>query len=194
MPAVTVPINALALGPGYLYWAPLGTAEPANTVAGGVFTDAWPGAWLLFGGTDNGSEFSYKLKTENAEVEEFYDPVAIVPVGRDISIIFALAQINTANLKRAMNGGTLTASGSGATQLNTYVPPTVGSEVRGMIGWEAQDSTERLVMYQCLQEGEIKMARRKGGNKATIPVQFNAETPVATGIPFKYWTAGTIRS
>lgn len=192
MPPVSVPINALSLGPGYLYWAPLLTTLPANTVAGGVFTDTWPAAWLLFGATDDGSEFSYKPATDDVEVAEYFDPVAVVSTGREISIVFDLAQVHATNFKRALNGGTLTTSGSADTTLNEYEPPEVGEEIRAMIGWESTDSTERLVMYQCFQTGDVKISRKKGATKATLPVEYRCEKP--SGLPpFTYWTAGETR-
>lgn len=192
MPAVTVPIDALALGPGYLYWAPLGTTIPTNTVTGSVFTDTWPVAWLLFGATDDGSEFSFKPSTDDVEVAEYYDPPAIVSTGREISIAFDLAQVHMTNLKRALNGGTIVTTGTGATTLNKYTPPTVGQEVRAMIGWESQDATERLIGYQCFQTGEVKVSRKKGAAKATIPTEWRFEIP-SGGTPFEYYTAGTKR-
>lgn len=192
MPSAVVPIDAIALGPGFLYWAPLGSALPANTVAGSVFTDPWPAAWLLFGATDEGSEFSFSPATDDVEVAEYYDPVAVVSTGREISISFDLAQVHATNLKRALNGGSLTTSGAGATLLSEYAPPEVGQEVRAMIGWEAQDSTERLVLFQAFQTGDVNISRQKGANKATLPVEYRAEKPSGNP-PFKYWTAGTIR-
>lgn len=192
MPSVVVPIDAIALGPGFLYWAPLGSTLPTNTVAGSVFTDAWPAAWLLFGATDEGSEFSFSPATDDVEVAEYYDPVAVVSTGREISISFDLAQVHATNLKRALNGGTLTTSGAGATLLSEYSPPEVGQETRAMIGWEAQDSTERLILFQAFQTGDVSVSRQKGANKATLPVEFRAEKPSGNP-PFKYWTAGTVR-
>jgi hypothetical protein len=192
MPAATVPINALALGPGYLYWAPLASALPANTVVSSVFTDTWPAAWLLFGATDDGSQFSYKLSTDDVEVAEYLDPTAVVSTGRELSIAFDLAQVHATNFKRVLNGGTITTTGSGATTLNEYVPPDVGQEIRAMIGWESQNSDERLVGYQCFQTGEVKVARKKGSAKATLPTEWRFEKP-SSGPPFKYWTAGTVR-
>jgi hypothetical protein len=193
VPSIVVPINALALGPGFLYWAPLASALPSNTVVGSVFTDTWPGAWLPFGATDSGSDFSYKPSVENVEVAEYYDPPSVVSNGREVSITFSLAQVHATNFKRALNGGTLTVTGSGTTQLNAFTPPTVGAEVRAMIGWEANDSTERLVLYQVFQVGEVKLSRNKGAAKATIPVEYRAEVP-SGGVPFSYWTCGTVRA
>lgn len=194
MPAVAVPINAIATGPGYLYWAPLGSDMPTNTVAGGVFTDTWPVAWLLLGATDKGSEFNYELSTDNVEVAEILDPVQVVSTGRTISKTFDLAQISMSNIKRALNGGTITTTGSGATQLNEYTPPELGAEVRAMIGWESQDSTERLVGVQCFQTGKINIARQKGADKATLPMEWTFERPSDGSQPFKYWTAGAARA
>lgn len=194
MPAATVPINAIATGPGYLYHAPLGTTLPANTVVGSVFTDNWAtaGAWALLGATDEGSEWSYELDTEDIEVAEYLDPVQVVSTGRSISLSFALANIHATNMKRALNGGTITVSGSGTTTLNEYAPPALGAEVRCMIGWESLDNTERLVGRQCFQTGGIAIARRKGADKALLPCEFRFEKP-SSADPFTYWTAGTTR-
>lgn len=192
MPAATVPKNAIAAGPGYLYEAPLLTSLPANTVAGSVFTDAWPAGWNLLGITSDGSEFDYTITTAEILAAEYFDPLQIVTTERAASVKFALMQVHATNMSRAVNGGTITVTGSGATQLNKLTPPAVGSEVRIMIGWESQDNTERLIMEQCFQEGSLAIMRQKGANIATIPVEFHAEIP-ASGFPFQYFTAGTIR-
>lgn len=192
MPAVAVSIDAIALGPGYLYYAPLLSTLPANTVAGSKFTDAWPAAWLLFGATDDGSEFSYKPASDDVEVAEYYDPVAVVSTGREISITFDLAQVHMTNFKRVLNGGTVTTSGTGATLLSEYTPPEVGAETRCMIGWESTQSDERLVIYQAFQTGDVTVSRKKGANKATLPAEYRAEKPSGNP-PFKYWTAGATR-
>jgi hypothetical protein len=196
MPAVTVPVPKISTDPGYLFYAPLGTAEPAHTVSGSVFTDAWPAAWLLLGATEEGHNFSWSTSVETIDVAEFLEPLKYVATGRTGSVAFALASITATNVKRALNGGTLTQTGGGTspgTELNTYVPPKLGEEVRCMIGWESQDSTERLIAYQCFNTGSASIARRKGAAKATIPVEFALEHP-SSGSPFKYLTAGTDRA
>jgi hypothetical protein len=192
MPSAVVPKNAIAGGPGFLYLGALGVSLPANTVAGSVFTDNWPGGWSLLGITMDGSEFDYALTTADILAAEYYDPMQVVITARAASIKMSLMQIHATNMSRAINGGSLTTSGSGATQLNTYTPGAVGSEVRVAIGWEAQDSTERLVMEQCLQVGSLAIMRKKGAAVAEIGVEFRAEIP-ASGFPFRYWTAGTVR-
>jgi hypothetical protein len=62
MPSTATP-NILK-DPGYLFWAPLGSSEPTNTVLGSVFTDSWPVAWINLGATRDGSEFNYSTAVE----------------------------------------------------------------------------------------------------------------------------------
>lgn len=192
MPAVTVPVPTIATDPGYLFWAPLGTAEPTNTVVGSVFTDAWPSGWIALGATEEGHSFSWTTSTDQIEVAEFLDPIKYVETGRTGSIAFALASVTLTNLKRALNGGTVTTTGTTTTTLATYTPPVLGASVRCMVGWESQDSTERLIAYQCFNTGTVEIARRKGADKATLPIEFALEVP-SSGVPFKYLTAGVAR-
>lgn len=192
MPAVSVPKNAIAAGAGYLYIAPLGTSLPANTVVGSVFTDTWPAGWLLLGITTAGSEFDYTITTATIEAAEYFDPLQIVTTARAANLKCDLQQISATTMKRALNGGVLTVGSSGTTQLNTYTPPAPGTELRTMLGWEAQDNTERLVIEQAFQSGALAIIRNKGNANATISVDFAAELP-ASGFPFQYFTSGTVR-
>ena len=121
------------------------------------------------------------------------DPVKYVEKSREGSIAFALASINASNLKRSLNGGTLTTTGTAGTTMTSYTPPAAGASTRCMIGWESLDSTERLVCYQTINTGEVSIQRRKGKDHAVIPVEFSLEIP-STAIPFKYITAGTARA
>jgi|SRR5215831_444808 len=192
MPAVTVPKNALSLGAGYLFYAALGTGLPANTVVGSVFTDSWPGGYALLGVTKEGHEFDYELSVDQIEAAEYLDPLQYVTTGRTAGMKFELQQIHATNMRRVLNGGSLTTTGSGTTLLSTYTPPAPGSEIRCMIGWEGNDGTERLVMEQAFQIGALAVNRKKGADNATLPVEFRGEV-AASGFPFQYFTAGTIR-
>jgi hypothetical protein len=188
--AITVP--NISSDPGYLFWAPLASTEPTNTVVGSVFTDAWPGAWLLLGATKEGSEFDWQIDTDKVEAAEFLDPLKYVSTGREGSIKFELMSMNATNVKRMLNGGTITVTGTTSTTLSVYTPPAAGAEVRAMIGWESQDATERLICYQTINTGQVAISRKKGADVASLPVEFSLEIPAA-GIPFKYSTAGVAR-
>jgi hypothetical protein len=192
MPSTATP-NILT-DPGYLFWAPLGSTLPTNTVANSVFTDSWPVAWISLGATEEGSTFSYEVNVEAVTVAEFFDPVTYRTTERSGSFAFSLADWTLANVKRAFNGGSLTiVSGTGATQLNKYEPPNPGAEVRAMLGWESLDATVRFVVYQTINSGTVEMAFQKAPEKALIPCEFKMEKPAATQ-PFTFWTAGPGRA
>lgn len=157
----------ISLGPGRLLIAPLGSTEPADLTA------AWDAAWVELGYTAEGSEFTYQLTTAPVDVEEEFEPIRIATTGRSAAVSFALAEMTATNLKRALNGGTIT-SGTG---IVTFEPPAVGTEVRVMLGWESEDLQERWVYRQCFQQGNVGVTRRKAPNKATIPVEFGLEKP-----------------
>ena len=192
---LSVPVPTLSTDPGYLLWAPPGTAEPTHTVTGSVFSDDWTTVegWVVLGATPEGHAFSWSTSTETIEVAEFLDPIKYVETGRSGSFSFALADVKMSNLKRALNGGTVTTTGSTTTTMSTYTPAGLGNSTRCMIGWESQDHTERLIGYQCFNTGSVEIARRKGTDYARIPVEFALETPTG-GVPFKYVTAGAARS
>jgi len=183
----------LLVDPGWLFHAPLGTTMPSNTVAGSVFTDAWPAAWLPLGATVEGSTLSYETSVEAMSVAELFDPVKYATVSRSGSLAFALASYTLTNLKRALNGGTITTTGSGATAMNAYTLPTPGTEVRSMLGWESSDSTVRIVVLQALSSGTIEMAFQKAPDFARIPMEWNMEIPSGQSQPFLPFSAGVAR-
>jgi hypothetical protein len=192
MPTTAVP--NLLQDPGYLFWAPLASTEPTNTVTASKFTDSWPVAWISLGATEAGSTFNYSSSVEAVRVAEFFDPIKYATTERSGSISFALADWTLNNLKRALNGGAVTlVSGTGATALSKYEPPAPGSEVRAMIGWESLDSTTRIVMRQCIQGGEISSEFVKAPDYAKIACTFNFEFP-ASAQPFTVYSAGSTRA
>lgn len=192
MPAITVPKNALSFGPGYLYYAALGAAAPTNTVAGSVFTDAWPGTWFPLGITREGHVLNVELDAEAVEAAEYVDPLLNVITGRTITAEMDLQQVSLTNFKRVFNGGTLGTSGSGATLLTTYTLPQIGQEVRCQIGWESTDNTERWWAMQAFNTGSVGINRQKGADNASLPVTWTME-PDGSSQPIYFASAGTVR-
>ena len=191
MPTTAVP--NLLQDPGYLFWAPLLTSEPVNTVLASKFTDAWPVAWISLGATEEGSTFKYSTTAEPVRVAEFFDPIKYATTERSGEISMALADYTLNNLKRALNGGVVSlVSGAGPTALNKYEPPMPGAEVRAMIGWESLDNTVRIIMRQCLQAGEMESAFAKAPEYAKIACTFQFEFP-STATPFSVYSAGSVR-
>ncbi len=176
--AVTVPKPVYSIGAGALLWAPIGTTEPSHTVSGGVFTDAWPAGWLVLGATASGHVWNYVTNVEPVDAAEFFDPLGYEVESMVGRVEAQLLNIVASTIAIALNGGSKTTTGSGATLKTVVKPPAVGSEVRGMLGWEGKDAKARWVARQTLQGGEIAIPQNKGaGNKAVIPVTFNFEVP-----------------
>lgn len=186
----------LLTDPGFLYWAPVGTALPATvggTVAGSVFTDSWPVAWIPLGATDGGTTITGSLTVEPIEAAEFIDPLAYRTTGRGFTVEMSLINATAANLARTLNTTASTVSGSGATLLTKLSPPAPGSEVRAMIGFESLDSTCRWVAYQVINSGDVALAFQKAPSKTMYPWTANCEKPSATQ-PVDFWFAGSTRT
>ena len=192
-PAASSP-NVLT-DPGFLWIAPLGTADPTNTVTTGKFSDSVAAAWIPLGATTEGSTFSYSTSVEPIRAAELFDPVKYVTTERGGSIAFTLMNWTLSNYRRAMNGGiaALTPTGTSGSEFTTLTPPTPGNEVRAMILWESTDATIRIRLKQCLQGGEISTAFQSGANPAAIPCTFNMEIPAGASEPFDIWGAGLTR-
>jgi hypothetical protein len=179
--------TALALGPGQLFLAPTTAVEPGDLTTAWATVDA---GWVMLGYTNDGSEFKYQPATDSVEVAEELDPVSTQTTGRTSTVGFALAQVTASNLKRAMNGGTIT----GGAGIVTYEPPDLGTETRCKIGFESEDSQERWVWRQCFQTGDITITRAKGAAKATIACLFTLEKPSGGARLFKAIMASANRS
>jgi hypothetical protein len=192
MPQSPVATPFLATDPGFLFWAPIGTPEPTHAVTGSVFSDTWAAAWVRLGATEEGHAFNWQTTFDPVTVAELLDPIKYVTTGRTGSLAFALADFHMNNVKRALNGGTLTTTGTAATTMSVYTPPAPGQETRCMMGWESTDGTERLIAYQCINTGQVSITRRKGSDNANLPLEYSLEIP-STGQPFKYLTAGVAR-
>lgn len=170
------------LGPGLLYVAPIGTAEPASATA---TRDA---AYRAVGYTESGTTVRFEITTEDIPVAEEFDPVAIETTGRATSVAFSMAEATRQNLALALNVG------ANAANTGTLEPPDPGTELRIMLMLET-DEGARWLFRRCLQSGTIEMQRNKAPQKALLPVTFKLEKPTGAK-PFIVWpslaTAGLI--
>lgn len=172
------------VGPGTLYIAALGSAEPTTVSA------AWPSAWNPVGYTNNGSTFTQQTTFQGLYVEEELLPLLNAATQATAAVTFAMAEVTARNLQAALNGGLGANSDvqgttdGGATWI---APPTLGLEQRVMVGWDSSPKAGtgfpnmRLILRQCIQTGNLSMARQKGVNYAQIAATFTAEIPAAAG-------------
>jgi hypothetical protein len=165
----------ISIGAGNIYAAPLGSTEPTDLVS------AWNAAWVQLGYTDKGSKFEYSLKTGNIEVAEELDVVKIASTGRELKVTFDLVEITANNLKRVLNGGTITTNTGNV----YYDPPVLGAETRLMLGFQSLDGLERWIWRQTMQVSNVTVNREKAPAKTMYPATFQCELPTSGLLPFR---------
>lgn len=180
------------VGPGTLYAAPLGTAEPTGV------SGAWPTGWTALGYTTKGSTFEFQPTLAAVEVEEEYWPVRNVIEKYSGKFTFVLAQTTRQNLMLALNNGigtSVNATNEGTTGPFLWAePPNPGTEKSIMLGWDSlpEGATSgttpfgRFVARSCIQGGPIKMTHQKGATKTTYSVEFMLQKPAGKA-PFRMW-------
>ncbi len=193
-PVLPVP-NYLA-DPGVLYWAPIGTALPANTAAGGAYIDLWAtaGPWVALGMTETGSDLTLQLTASPIMAAERLEPLAYRSTDRTTQVMFALKGFTATNLARTLNGAVTTVTGTGATTSTQVDPPQLGNETRSMIGWESADSTVRWVAFQVLNSGSVKMGFVKVPATTTLPWSGNGEISPTYNQASRMWFASAGRA
>jgi hypothetical protein len=172
----------IKLGPGKLYAAAVGTAEPTD------LTTALSATWLAgyLGFTDEGHTFTIAPSYDGVEVAESMLPIARVKTGVDMTLEFALAEVTAQNVQKALNGATITSSGTGATAVDSLEPLADGStEARIAVLWQSDAGDERWVWRKCLQTGSVAIGRKKGSAKAVVPLSFLLEPVSSTVRPFR---------
>lgn len=178
-------------GPGQLYIAAIGTAEPT------LLSAALPSQWTSLGYTEEGTQFTHDINMEGITPAEELEPVIYKDTGRTITVEFALMEITAKNLQRSLNGGTISAPSGAAV---TFEPPALGASTPVMLIWDAQDvdgttgtQTERWLFRRARQTGSVQINRRKGATNASIPATFTLEKPSGAN-PYKVWFADPLRT
>jgi hypothetical protein len=171
--------NEIAIGPGWLYVAPIGTAEPvANETA-------LPVTWLQVGYTEEGSTFAYNVTSEDVFVAEETSPVSTQEVKAEGSVKFALAQANRKNFGLALGLGTAL-----TTDATSLEPASLGGRLFFMMIWDKEavptTANVRHIYRKCFSSGGIELVRKKAPNKTTIGMEAKLYTPTGAK-PFIIW-------
>jgi hypothetical protein len=189
----TITPGRIETGPGIIRYAPLGTPIPAVTAAASKVVATWT-SWVAPGATDAGMTYTESAETSDIKVAESVYSVRTVTTGKSGRIAFVLNEIDDLNWQLAMNGGTITTSGSGPTKLNAYVPPLIGAERRVMLSFQSLLDDEIIVWPQVFNVGSVEYVRGTYETKAGLAIEFNAELPdpAVLTTPYKRWTTGPL--
>lgn len=173
---------------GQVYAAPVGTAAP-TTVA-----TAWGAGWVDLGYTSENGITMTEAKSLN-EKRGWPSPRVLRRwiATRDFNVAFTLIQFNTANLIRALGGGTVTEGTTGGTTptptgVFTYEPPTDEELGEFALGVEWQDGADiyRLVVPEGLPGDNVDIPVNRS-DSIMLPFNYMATVP-GTGVPYSIIT------
>lgn len=168
------------LGPGRLYYAPLGTAEPTNC------STALPSAWLSVGYTENGTEIATAITSEDIMVAEELEPIDNVTTDRKVTLTVEMAETRKRLMMLATGGGASYSDDS--TPFELVAPDAI---VGVMMVWDSLDTpsalNRRILFRSCKPNGTITTVRRKAPAKSTISATFSCVKPSASLGPVQYF-------
>lgn len=168
------------LGPGRLYVAPVGTAEPTNVSA------AVPSAWKVIGYTEEGSEFQFETTTEGIPVAEEIDPIRYLATARRTAVVFNMVEATISRLALALGAGASVVDNAALFEF-----PSPDAQVDVMILWDKLDTpsalNRRYLFRQCRPSGAITIGNRKAPAKRGIAVQFDCSLPTGATSPVRVY-------
>lgn len=183
MAAGGTPAN-IKLGPGRLYYAPLGTTEPASCSA------ALPSAWKSIGYTENGTEIAITVTAEDIDVAEELESVDNVQTKRTVVVNVEMAESTKRRLLLAVGAGAAPSDDAA-----TFELPDPTAVVGVMLVWDAMDTPDatnrRWLFRSAKPSGTITTVRRKAPAKSTITASFTCVKPDATNGALKVFPNST---
>lgn len=160
----------LIAGPGTLWTGAFGASEPTDAsinaaYSGSAFTDV--------GATQDGVTLNQEREFFELEVDQTIDTPGRRQTKRDLKITTNMAEPTLANLAIAMNGGTVTASGS----YSTYDPDDTTAATQPTYkailfeGWAPRGFRRRVIARKALSVENIESPYKKDG-QTLWPVTF----------------------
>lgn len=169
----------ILIGPGTIYTAPFGEAEPSLDVD----TISWAGNWIEVGYTDGGIEVEYTPEVFEAFVDQELGPVRSKLTAEQFIIRVPIAEADLRNHNLAITGSTLTTQAAGGGKpAQDILKFGSGSLVEKALGVEAEspesqaDGTQgwrAIFMHRAISLGTVTSAYRKA-EKTMVPVEFRA--------------------
>lgn len=195
MAIAPITANLVQTGPGRIRYAPLATAIPTITPTASSYSGITWTNWLDVGSTDSGLTYTEATETADVRVAESKYPVRTVTTSKSSRVAFTANEVSDLIWKLAMNGGTLTSSGTAGTKQTEYAPPLADAEVRVMLAFQNNNDTEIIVWPTVFQVGSVEFTRGDFETKAGLSMEFNAEIPSGVAgysTPYKRFTTGAL--
>lgn len=172
---IGVPGNVL-VGHVQIYIAPVGTAAPATSI---VFGGSWGASWVATGYTEKGLSVNMDRKTNMIYVEEIPEPVQVVVDTNDPSLDIEFAEDTLQSMAWAYGGGTITVTGSGATQVATLVLAEGLTQVAiGFEGTAPAGNFRRVIVPQLVSSGKVKTSYQRAKAARSYPATFSSIGPL----------------
>jgi hypothetical protein len=179
-----MPLNASEIrvaGTGRVLVAPAHTAPPAN------FTDDWAAPWADLGYTSaDGVKFTKKDKLDPIDTWQTVAAIRYVYSDRDLSVKFALLQVNADTLKFFFGGGAASSSGTALTY-EIAASPQVEERALGIEFRDGPAITHRFVVPR----GVVTETDETAFTRTTavkLGVTFSALTPIVRPEQLAVWT------
>ena len=175
MPGTT---ENLIQGVGFLYLAPVGTTEPADS----AITTEPASAWRGVGFTKEGVALTVSQEYQELDVDQLVDIPGRRLIKREVKIVTSLAEATLENLAEALNALANvedTAAGAATPGLSVFEPTSQPSELLGepdyvmalFDGFAPGGFPRRVILRRALQVGELEMKYAKDG-QVVYPVEF----------------------
>lgn len=186
MAAGGTPSN-VKLGPGRLWIAPLGTAEPASATA------VLPSAWWPLGYTESGTELQFNRTSQGVMVAEEFDSIDEVNVSRDILLNVEIAERTKKRLVLVHGGGA-----AGVDDATAFELPDPETNTGFMAVWDSDKadtptSTNRRRLFRlCKPTGSVTETQARAPSKQTVKASFKVLQPSGAGLtPIKFFPSVT---
>jgi hypothetical protein len=180
----------LVAGPAVVYTGAFGATEPADSA---VATAPSSAAWTDQGGTDGGVKINIDLDYFDLSVDQIVDRVGSRLQKREITVETNLAEATLANLKTAINGGTITASAAyqaldplndnSATQ-PAYTAMIIDGFAPLGTGAASASARRRFIVRKVLNTDAVGMSYEKD-KQTFIPVKLTAHYVSSAIAPFR---------
>lgn len=185
---MAVTVTNLTLGPGEMWRAPLGTAEPTDAEVNNSMTGSTvSGSWTDLGGTQGGITLELNQEYTELEVDQVVDIPGRRLTKREFKINTNLAEPTLENYQLSSNGGAIVTGANYRSyepdMNNSGATPTYSALI--FDGFGPNSKRRRVVARRVLNTASVGQEYQKD-SQLLFPVEFSCHYVSATTRPFRY--------